>query len=81
MSEIIYSAIEDSARESALNLYAQLQILEDNGKDVGEMKEEVFQRIRGFAEEDAEERLGRLREELKTYTDLNKELAQATKKP
>lgn len=70
-SEIIY----DSSREQALNLYSELQILEDEGKDVGELKEEVFQRLLGYAEEETEERLGRLREELRTYTDLNKELA------
>lgn len=68
--EVIY----DASRELAINLYSELQMLEDEGRDVGELKEEVFQKLLGYAEEDKEERLLRLRDELKTFTDLNKEL-------
>ena len=65
--------IYDSSREQAINLYTELQMLEDEGKDVGELKEEVFQKLLGYAEEDVEERLARLREELKEYKELKKE--------
>jgi hypothetical protein len=66
--------IYDSAREQTLNLYSKLQMLEDEGKDVGELKGEAWQRLLAYAEEDKEEQLARLREELLTYTELKKEL-------
>ena len=67
--EIIY----DSQREQTLNLYSQLQVLEDEGKDVGELKEEAFQKLVGYAEEDSEEKLHRLRSVLHRLTDSRKE--------
>ena len=57
--------IYDSQREQALNFYAALLTLDEEGKDVGELIEETWQKIKGYAEEDDEERLLRLREELK----------------
>lgn len=66
--------IYDSAKEQTLNRYSELQMLEDEGKDVGELKEEAWQRLLAYAEEDKEEQLARLREELLTYTKLKKDL-------
>ena len=58
------NTIYDSQREQALNFYTTFLALDEEGKNVGELIEETWQRLLSYAEEDKEEKLAKLRKEL-----------------